>query len=132
MRSLAVSAILLGLIASAPAEAQIAGPFPRGDVRPPNPFLSDSRLPGPGIGRDLGDIHDRAERARDSGALSKRQARRLKREARRTGRLAEIYGSDGLSASERAELEARAQYLRGAVNAPLAGAGRNEGRAKRR
>ena len=131
MRSLALPFVMiLALAAGARGEAQIAGPLPRGDVRPPNPFISDSRLPGPGIGRDLGDIDDRVDRARKSGDLSGRQARQLKREARQIGRLAERYGRDGLSSSERSEIEARARYLRGAVNAPL-GSGSGK-RSKRR
>jgi hypothetical protein len=111
------SAALLPLAAllAAPAAAQIAGKHEYGPVGAANPFLADSRLPGPGVGRELRDLDRRIDRARESGALDRGEARRLEREARAIGRLADRYGRDGLSASERAELEARAAYLRGAI-----------------
>ncbi|HEX6375037.1 MAG TPA: hypothetical protein VFZ91_04895 [Allosphingosinicella sp.] len=109
---------LLILAVAAPAGAQIAGKHDYGPVAPANPFLADSRLPGPGIGRDLGDLREGIGRARDGGRISDREARRLDREARAIGRLARVYARDGLSPSERAELEARARYLRDAVNRP--------------
>jgi len=114
---------------AAPAAAQIAGRHDYGPVAPANPFLADSRLPGPGLGRELRDIDRRIERARDGGALSGREARALDREARALGRLARLYGRDGLSPSERAELEARAAYLRDSVNRPrpAGGGGRRGG-----
>ena len=112
---------LLALAAAAPAAAQIAAKHDYGPVPLANPFLEDSRLPGPGLGRELRDIDRRIDRARDSGRLSGREARRLDREARALGRLAHRYGRDGLSPWERAELEARARYLRDAVNRPRQG-----------
>ena len=120
MRRLATSVfVLLAFVAAPPAGAQIAGRHDYGPVSPPpNLFIGDSRLPGPGIGRDLGDIGRRIARARESGDLSRAEARRLNRESRRIGRLASPYGRDGPSPSERAELEARARYLRDAVNRP--------------
>ena len=114
MRALAV---LLALAVAAPAGGQIAGRHDYGDVSMPDPLAGDSRLPGPGIHRDLGDISDRVDDARDAGAISRREARRFDREARLIGRLADRYGRDGLSRSEAAELEARARYLRDAVGA---------------
>jgi hypothetical protein len=114
---------LLALIAilAAPAGAQIAGKRDYGRVPAATPFLDDSRLPGPGIGRQLRDIDKRIDRARDSGRLSRREARRLHREARAVGRLARLYGRDGLSPSERAELENRAHYLRDSAGRPRSG-----------
>lgn len=104
-----------------PAFAQIAGKHDYGPVPSASPFLPDSRLPGPPLGKELRDIDRRIERARDSGRLTGREARRLDREARAIGRLARLYGRDGLSPSERSELEARAAYLRDAVNRPRPG-----------
>ena len=106
---------------AAPASAQIAGKPDYGPVPSASPFLPDSRLPAPPLGKDLRDIDRRIDRARDGGLISGREARRLEREARAIGRLARIYGRDGLSPSERSELEARAAYLRGAVNRPRRG-----------
>jgi len=108
-------------LAAEPAAAQIAGKHDYGPVAPANPFLDDSRLPGPGLGKELRDIDRRIENAREAGRLSGREARRLDREARAIGRLARVYGRDGLSPSERAELEARAAYLRDSVNRPRPG-----------
>jgi hypothetical protein len=121
MRSLALFASSLVALAAAPAAAQIAGKRDYGPIPPSSPFLADSRLPGPGIGKELREIDRRIDRARDSGLLSGREARRLEREARAVGRLARVYGRDGLSPSERSELEARAAYLRDSVGKPRRG-----------
>jgi len=112
--------ILLAL-AAGPAGAQIAGKRDYGSVPASSPFLEDSRLPGPGVGKQLRDIDRRIESARESGRLSGRDARRLEREARALGRLARAYGRDGLSPSEQAELEARTNYLRDSVGKPRRG-----------
>jgi hypothetical protein len=121
MRRFDFFALGLVTIAAAPAGAQIAGKRDYGHVPLSSPFLEDSRLPGPGLGRQLRDIDRRIDRARSSGRLSGRDARRLEREARAVGRLARLYGRDGLSPSERAELEARAAYLRDSVGKPRSG-----------
>jgi hypothetical protein len=112
---------LVALAAAGPAPAQIAAKRDYGPVRSSSPFLEDSRLPGPGLGKELRDINKRIDRARESGRLSGREARRLEREARAIGRLERRYGRDGLSPSERAELEARAAYLRDSVGKPRRG-----------
>ena len=113
-------ATLLFLAASgalaAPAGAQIAERHRYEPISLPNPFIGDSRLPGPGLGRDLRDIEGRIDRARDSGAITRREARQLRREARLIASLAGRYAQDGLSGSERSELTNRAVYLRGRVD----------------
>ena len=114
-------ASMLLALAAAPAGAQIAGKRDYGPVPLSSPFLDDSRLPGPALGKELRDIDKRIDRARESGRLSGRDARRLEREARALGRLARVYGRDGLSPSERAELEARTHYLRDSVGKPRGG-----------
>jgi len=105
-------------VAAIPAHAQIAGKRDYGPAPTSSPFLPDSRLPGPGIGREVRDLESRIESARERGALSKGEARRLEREARAIGRLARLYGRDGLSPAERSELENRSNYLRDAVSRP--------------
>ncbi len=117
MRPALLCLLAAGALA-APASAQIAGKPDYGPVPAANPFLPDSRLPGPPLGKELRDIDRRIDRARDSGRISPREARRLDREARAIGRLGRRYGRDGISPSERAELEARAGSLRDAVNRP--------------
>ena len=109
------------VVLARPASAQIAGRHDYGHIPIADPFLPDSRLAGPPLGKSLRDIDRGIERARDSGRLSPREARRLGREARAIGRLARVYGRDGFSPSERAELEARAAYLRDAVGRPRTG-----------
>jgi hypothetical protein len=122
MHSLAISAsALLAAFAIHPAPAQIVGSRPPSDYRAPDPFVGDSSLPGPAVGREVRDIRKDVNRARESGRISKREARQLGREARLIRVLERRYASDGLSASERRELDARALYLRAAVNRPRIG-----------
>ena len=88
----AVSGFVLALGLAAPAAAQIAGRHDYGDVRVPeraghgSRLGPDGRLPGPSAAREAralrGDIRD----LRESGALSRQEARRLSREARAIGR----------------------------------------------
>ena len=113
--ALAAAALLLALpLAPAPAgiaERRVPRPVePRVD-----PFLSDSSLSGPGIGREVRHVRKRIDRARDSGLISRRETRRMRREARAIERLAHLYGRDGLSASERRELETRSRILESSV-----------------
>ena len=116
MRRLAVlSCLLLAATMAAPASSQIVGRHEYGPAPQPNPFIGDSRLPPRGASRQAHKIEDRVERARDNGLISRRQARRLVREARAIERLAARYGADGLSEAERNELELRTQALSAAV-----------------
>jgi hypothetical protein len=118
MRYFVISSLLvIATSTAAPAGARIAGKHPRPEVPVANPF-PEHRPAGPSVGSDVRDIRKRVERARDNGVISRREARQLKREARLIGGLERRYGRDGLSQSERKELEARASYLRDAVNRP--------------
>jgi hypothetical protein len=128
MRLIALSASILAAL-GAPAGAQIAGKRDYGPVPVSSPFLADSRLPGPGVGREVRDLKGRIESARESGILSRGEARRLEREAEAIGRLGRLYGRDGLSPSERSELETRADYLRDAVGRPGRGGSKRSGGA---
>lgn len=112
-----LASLALAATVAAPAYGQIAERPNYGPAGIANPFLSDSRLPGPGVWRDLHDIRGRIDAARDAGEISRREARQLNRQARQIGRLADRYGSDGLTPSERAELDARALALRSQVGA---------------
>ena len=121
--AVSVSALLAG-VALQPAAAQIVGSRPPSDYRAPSPFIGDSSLPGPAVRREVGDIRKQVGRARESGRISRREARQLDRGARLIRRLERRYASDGLSASERRELEARTLHLRSVLNRPrLDGAG---------
>ena len=118
MRRTAVALLIAAL--AAPAAGQIAPRREYGPVARPNPFISDGRLPSPGVRREARDLRSRIERARESGSLSPREARRLEREARLIERLGRRYGRDGLSAAEQHELEVRAAAVRAATNRPAA------------
>lgn len=86
------------------------------DTRLPD-MLVTVRPDAGGVGREVRDIRGRIGDGRESGDLSRRDARRLTREARYLGRLGERYGRDGLSDAERRELDIRARVLRDRVDA---------------
>ena len=122
MRPLA--SLLMLCCLAAPASAQIAGRHDSGRMPPPNLFIDDGRMPGPGPGQDLRDARRQIDRARERGSISRREARMLRREARLIARTAELYGLDGLSASERRELSARTGALRSTATPPAQADGR--------
>ncbi|MBJ7439704.1 MAG: hypothetical protein JHD35_11855 [Sphingopyxis sp.] len=64
------------------------------------------------VGHDLRETRTRIRDGRNEGQLSRREARALRREAGQISTLADRYARDGLSDSERRELEMRAQVLR--------------------
>lgn len=116
MRSLVI-ALVLGVSLTAAAAARFApGQTAPSDPRVPRPMVIHGPTPGAAVLRDVSDIRDEIDRGRDAGALSKQEARQLRRESRTIGVLAERYGRDGLSDAEKTELETRALYLRDAVN----------------
>ncbi len=118
MRRLPTSFLLLAALAiAAPATAQIVGRHDYGRIGTPDPFLGNGRMPGPSVGDDLRDIDRRIDRARDSGSLSRREARQLRREARAIAWVGR-HGHGELSASQRMELTVRFQNLRDTINRP--------------
>lgn len=121
--------LVLAFALAAPAGAQIAGTPDYGDVRVPGPFLRDSRTPSPPVFGELRDIRGDIDRARESGIISGREARRLRREGRVVGALADRYARDGLTESERLEIENRTLLLRSQVyTAPNRSRSRRSGR----
>lgn len=102
----------------APQSSHFTGQHVYAPVAGPDPFIGDSRQPGPGVGRELRDVRHRIRDARESGHLSGREAHQLKREAHAVERLAELYADDGLSRSEQDELENRTHVLSDRVNHP--------------
>ena len=108
---------LAALAIAAPATAQIVGRHDYGRVGTYDPFLGNGRMPGPSVRDELRDIDRRIDRARDSGSLSRREARQLRREARAIAWVGR-HGQSELSASERMELTVRFQNLRDAINRP--------------
>ena len=119
MRRLAVLSFLaFSLSAPAAAGAQIVGRHDYGPAGTSDPFLGNGALPGPNIGQEVRHLRGRIERARESGLITRREARQLRREANRIAFRANVYGSDSLSASERRELETSAAALRSQLNRP--------------
>ena len=108
--------IVIGLMSAPPATAQIVGRPHYERVSTPDPFLGNGYMPGPGLGRELRDIDRRIDRARRSGAITRREARQLRREAAGIAYLAGVYRHGGLTHSERVELRTRVAVLRDSVN----------------
>lgn len=121
------SLVLIGLLSAPPATAQIVGRPQYERVSTPDPFLGNGYMPGPGLGRELRDIHRRIDRARESGAITRREARQLRREAAGIAYLADVYRHGGLSPSERVELRTRVAVLRDSVNRQPPVSSRGEG-----
>ena len=131
MRSIAAALLILALPATAEAQFR-SQPLPAGDARLPG--IVDRTPPGthrtpgfiqvrfvPGdraVQRDLREARETIDRRYENGELTRREARRLRREVRLIGRLQYRYGHDGLRPDERAELALRAQELRSRAAAP--------------
>ncbi|WP_114952330.1 hypothetical protein [Sphingosinicella terrae] len=116
IRSHPLLILSFGLAAfAAPAAAQIAAPRTYPSVGAANPFLPDSRLPGPSLWQEVGHLRDRIDQAREAGLITRREARRLNRQTDRIAARSYTYGRDGLSASERTEIESRARAVESAI-----------------
>ncbi len=113
MRMLVLS-IAAVFILAAPASAQHLG----GIVGSPNEEGGSRRIVPvtPGVGPQLRQIDDNIDDGRDSGQLTKREAKVLRRDNRQIGSMQARFGRDGLSADEMAELRTRAEVLREQVN----------------
>ena len=113
--------MLLGaaLLASGAASAQsIYGP-------PPPAARGPGISGGYGTARETGAIRRDIRRGRESGTLSRRQARGLRRETDQIDALAERYAADGVSDAEARELGTRTRVQHDLVNAGrLRGGGR--------
>ncbi|WP_213979174.1 hypothetical protein [Sphingomonas sp. dw_22] len=105
MRVFAAPLLTLALLAAAPAAAQSFGGY--NPPPPPRPMRGDSGISGQ-IGQIGGDIRA----GRRSGQLSRSEARALRRERNMIGTLEDRFAQDGLSDSEKAELQTRTEILR--------------------
>lgn len=128
MRLTAVALLLLALPSAAHAIREQPGPVYRGTSGIVERNPGTTRLPGaieiraipgdPHVAHDLREARETIDRRYENGELTRREARRLRREVRVVDRLQYRYGADGLRADERAELALRAQELRGRAAAP--------------
>ena len=103
MRLVAIPILTAAFFLADPASAQGWGYSPS-----PMPSMSTDS----GIGRQLGKIRSDTHAGRDSGQLTHRQARALRRERASISMLEARYARDGLSDSEKAELQTRVEILR--------------------
>lgn len=127
MRTLALIALLN--IAAPVAAMQLNG-FAGPRVTAPTLSLPARIRPVPSqTYRDLSDIRERIEDGRNERSLTRRQARKLKREATYIGVLTDRFESGGLSDAERRELDVRTHVLRDQVGVRRTqGAGRGRSR----
>ncbi len=114
MRTMLIGAMLTATVTAAtpmPTIAQIRDPAGSNAGWPaPRPAL-------PGIARDLHQVDRSIRAARDSGQLSRKEARQLRRESRRIAALEDRLARDGLSESEQAGLQAQVEALRSIASA---------------
>ena len=108
--------LMLGVAAAPAATAQIVGRPTYERVSVPDPFLGNGDRPGPSVGQELRAIDRRIDRARESGMITRREARAMRREAAGIARLAGFYRQGGFTPSERLELRTRIEVLRDSVN----------------
>jgi hypothetical protein len=131
MRLIAPALLLLALPTTAQAIQEQAGaPDARrlpgivernpGTTRVPGRIEIRAAPGDPYVAHDLREARETIERRRESGELTRRQARQLRREVRIVSRLQYRYGHDGMRPDERAELALRAQELRSRAAAPTA------------
>ena len=130
MRTIAAALLILALPATAQAIRTQEGP----GIPDRQPGITERRpppaehIPNPievrvhegdrAIARDLRDARRSIERRRESGEISRREARQLRRAVSRVAGLAYRYGQDGLSPSEASELQLHASTVRSQAEAP--------------
>jgi hypothetical protein len=110
----ALASTLIALAGILPGPGQVYGP--------PSPSATPAPvLVVPGTSADVGTIYRDIRDGRESGQLSRGQAKHLRREAGEIGELEERYARNGLTDSERAELRNRVEVLRAITVAKRSG-----------
>lgn len=115
MRLLSMTAALFAPLLDADARFMPQS-LPR-EVDRPGIVDRGTRSAGPTFDRNLRDLRGDIRASQRAGELSPGDARELRREARQIAVLSERYGRDGVSESERRELDMRVQALRGLASA---------------
>lgn len=118
MASLLLSISAQGEIAPRTLPGSIAPRTPPGSVRVPGVVQVRVHPTSRIVAHDLREARQTIERRRENGELSRREARKLRREIRRVAHLAHRYSRDGLSENERRELELRSDVLKSRSAAP--------------
>lgn len=116
MRPFIAAALLLTPLVGAQAQYMPRTPPP--SERLPAIVDRGTQPAGPSVGSELDDLRGRIDARREAGTLSKQEARALRREARQIATLTERYDRDGLSDSERREIDMRTHALRSLTDAP--------------
>lgn len=123
MHVLAIGMFVVALTAAAPASAQLTRAtraFPAASA----PIRGDIRLPAPvnptversvSVRREVSDIRDDIRTGRETGQLSRREARALRGQAGWIRRASTRFGRDGYSYAELSLLRSRIEALRSAV-----------------
>ena len=118
------SIVLASAVLSLAIQAQGAPHLPPGAIRTPGiveapggtrwpvAVVVRGRTGDSTFGRDLREARREIDRRRENGELTRREARQLRREVAMISTLAQRYGRDGLSDSERRELDMHAQTVR--------------------
>jgi len=117
MRRLAV--LILALAAASPAAAQIAGRHDYGDTRMPEVSSYGARPAGPSPAAEARDIRGDIRNLRESGAISRREARTLSREARAIGRTGSSLSAGSARAVEAQLLALRSQVATAQARRPV-------------
>lgn len=112
MTVFALSAAFAAL-AMFPATARIAAP-------PPTAPRTVPAL-NPGVGREVAQARSAVEAGRETGELSRKQVKQLKRELSYVRTLERRYAQDGLNEQELAELRKRVEVVRAVTNAKRIG-----------
>ena len=110
MRTIAAVMFVLALPTMAQARFR-SEPVPDTGYHPPR-IEGRTTSGGAQASRELDRARSDIKRRRDSGELTRGEARQLRREARRIEAMSQRYGRDGLSEFERRELEIRVNELR--------------------
>ena len=108
MRSIAVAMLVLAIPAAAHADLV---PRPGTSVRLPVTVHGYADPGRQAVHEDLDDARDAIDRRRRNGEITRREARRLRREVAIVEHLSDRYARDGLTAAELRELEHRANTL---------------------
>ena len=110
----ALASTLIALAGILPGPGQVYGP--------PSPAATPAPVRVvPGTSAEVGTIYRDIRDGRESGQLSRGQAKRLRREAGEIGELEERYATNGLTDSERAEIRNRVEVLRAITVAKRSG-----------
>lgn len=118
MQKTVVAIVGVIMLAGGPASAQRWSTYQTGPIAPSYRIEVPGRNTGrqPSIQRQVDRIDRDIHAGRDSGQLTRREARRLRQENNQIGTLADRYAVGSLSDAEHRELQTRTEVMRSDVN----------------